>query len=530
MSIRRIRFFHFLRFPARRVKHLTVCLIFSGAMLSTSLVFSLSSDQEEAIALLYETVQLVDNNYARIPDFRKMYVAGLEGMKKRTGDGRFDFEEKAGGEVLLKAQEKELRIRLGGDTEGGLGSFERAYRFVMENAGDSEKKSEKKKKGGLRVMYAALSSMLRSLDPFSAFVSPEAYKQMRVQHTGRYGGVGVIITVREKKLTVISPIEDTPAHRAGLKPEDVILGIDGVSTTDMPLADVVRRMRGPAGKTVDLLISRASWPKPRNMSLRRAIIRIRSVKTEVKEGGIGYLRITAFHGRTTREFDKGLNELIRKKVRGIVLDLRDNPGGFLSKSVEVSERFLPNGSMVVFTRGRRRSETVYFRARGNGVWLDRPLVVLINKGSASASEIVAGALQDLDRALIIGRTSFGKGSVQAIIPTRGAAALRLTTAKYYTPLGRLIHEKGIQPDIEAGPQPLTQKEIRERRKEMKTSLYKKEKKAEGKEGKKKDTALELAVAVLKDAESADVEALRQAAVLRQGAKQATEAALSTFSP
>ena len=525
MSMSRIRISHLFRSRAggvRRVKHLTICLVLFGVVLSASLVFSLSSDQEEAIALLYEVMQKVDDNYARTPDFRKMYVAGLEGLKKSSGDGRFDFEEKAGGEVLLKAQEKELLVRLRGDTEGGLGAFERAYRFVMENAGDS-----KKKKGELRVMYAALSSMLRSLDPFSTFVSPESYKQMRVEYTGRYGGVGVIITVREKKLTVISPIEDTPAYRAGLKSEDVILEIDGAPTADMALFEVVRRMRGPAGKAVDLLISRVSWPKPRNVKLRRAIIKIRSVKTEVKKGGIGYLRVTAFHGRTTRELDVGLNELIRKKVRGIVLDLRDNPGGFLRQSVQVSERFLPDGSMVVFTRGRRRSETVYFRSRGNGVWLGKPLVVLINKGSASASEIVAGALQDLDRALILGRTSFGKGSVQAIIPTRGEAAIRLTTAKYYTPLGRLIHEKGIQPDVEAGPQPLTRKEMQERRKKMKTSLYKKDKETDAK---KKDVVLELAVAVLKDAVSADVEALRQATILRKGIMQASEAALPTTSP
>lgn len=527
MSIRRNRIFRLLLSRAggaRRVKHLAVGLILSVALLSASLVFSLSSDQEEAIALLYEVMEKVDDSYTRTPDFRKMYVAGLEGLKKSAGEGRFDFEEKAGDEVLLKAGEKELLVRLRGDTVGGLGGFERAYRFAMANAGDSEKK----KKGGLEVMYAALTSMLRSLDPFSSFVSPDAYRQMRVEHTGRYGGVGVIITVREKKLTVISPIDDTPAHRAGLKSEDVILEIDGATTADMPLSEVVRRMRGPAGKTVDLLISRASWPEPRNVTLRRAIISIKSVKAEVKEDGIGYLRVTAFHGRTTRELDVGLNELVRKKkVRGIVLDLRDNPGGFLRQSVQVSERFLPDGSMVVFTRGRRRSETVYFRSRGSGVWVGKPLIVLINKGSASASEIVAGALQDLDRALIIGRTSFGKGSVQAIIPTRGGAAVRLTTAKYYTPLGRLIHEKGIQPDVEAGPQPLTKKEIRERRRKMKSSLYKKEEKTDEK---KKDAVLELAVAVLKDAASADVEALRQAALQAQRLMRSAEAVSSAASP
>ncbi len=464
-----------------------------------------SADQEKAVALLYEAVENVEDNYARIPDYRKMYVAGLGRLRKEVGAARFGFVEEAGGEVLLRGRENTLRILLRGDAEGGLGAFERAYRFAVENMAAG---GEEQKKDGLRVMYAALSSMMGSLDPFSGFLSPESYRQMRVEHTGSYGGVGIIITRRGERLTIISPIEDTPAFRAGLKSEDVIVEIDGAPTRDMALPEVVRRMRGPAGEPVRLLISRAGWPKPREVTLRRAIIRIRSVKAGVKEGGVGYLRITAFHGRTTRELDEGLRKLMRRNVRGIVLDLRGNPGGFLTKSVEVSERFLPEGSMIVFTRGRRRSETVYFRSRARGVWVGRPLVVLINKGSASASEIVAGALQDLDRALIVGRTSFGKGSVQAIIPMRGGAALRLTTARYYTPLGRLIHEKGIRPDVEAGPKALSRQQVAERRKTL-TSSEEKPREA-GAVG--ADAALELAVAVLKEAVSADVEALRRAAL------------------
>ncbi len=490
MSRSRSRFFHSHR-RARRAWVLALALLLSGAALSASLGFSLSSEQEEAVALLHETVRIVDENYARTPDFRKMYLAGLEGLKKGGGEAGFAFVEKAGNRVLLKVRENALLIRLGGDAEGGLGAFERAYRFVMENAS-----AEEPKKGGLGVMYAALSAMLGSLDPFSAFISPESYEQMKAEHAGRYGGVGVIITRREKKLTVVSPIEDTPAFRAGLQSGDVILEIDGASVADMGLSEVVRRMRGPAGVPVDLLISRAGWAQPQKVRLHRAVIRIRSVKTDVKEGGVGYLRITAFHARTTEELDEGMDELIRRGVRGIVLDLRNNPGGFLTQSVNVSRRFLPAGRMIVFTRGRRHSETVHFKTHENGVWLEKPLVVLINKGSASASEIVAGALQDTDRALIIGETSFGKGSVQAIIPTGGASALRLTTAKYYTPLGRLIHEKGIRPDVEAGsPAPLSRKEA---------------------DAQQKDEALALAVAVLKDTSEADVEVLREAAIRARG--------------
>lgn len=512
MAMRRTRTSPLLR-PGRacaRSLAAGAALLLWWAAFLPALVSSAFADQERAISLLYEAVQKVEDNYARIPDYRKMYVAGLGRLRKEVGAARFGFVEEAGGEVLLRGRENTLRVLLRGDAEGGLGAFERAYRFALENmAAGAEKKGEKK--DGLRVMYAALSSMVGALDPFSGFLSPEAYRQMRVEHTGSYGGVGIIITRRGEKLTIISPIEDTPAFRAGLKSEDVIAEIDGAPTRDMPLSEVVQRMRGAAGEPVRLLISRERWPKPREVTLRRAVIRIRSVKAGVKEGGVGYLRITAFHGRTTRELDEGLGRLMRRDVRGIVLDLRGNPGGFLTKSVEVSERFLPEGSMVVFTRGRRRSETAYFRSRARGVWVGKPLVVLIDKGSASASEIVAGALQDLDRALIIGRTSFGKGSVQAIIPMRGGAALRLTTARYYTPLGRLIHEKGIRPDVEAGPKTLSREQVAERRKTLTSS----EEKPKGAGAGGADAALELAVAVLRDAPSADVEALRRAALRAQ---------------
>lgn len=522
MSMPRIRFFHLSRGKFPRARRLAAALVLlPAAALSASLVFPLPREGEEAVALLREAVQIVDENYARTPDFRKMYLAGLEGLRKGAGDDRFVFVKEAGSGVLLKAPERELRVRLSGDAGDGLGAFERAYRFVMENTA-----AAKKKGGGLRVMYSALSAMLGALDPFSGFVSPESYRQMRVEHTGRYGGVGVIITRRGGKLTVISPIEDTPAFRAGLASGDVILEIDGAPTADMPITEVVRLMRGPAGAPVGLLVLREGRARPRKIILRRAVIRIRSVKMEMMEGGVGYLRIAAFHARTTRELDDALEELIRRKARGIALDLRDNPGGFLETSVEVSERFLPEGSMVVFTRGRKRGETVHFRSRVNGVWLDKPLVVLINKGSASASEIVAGALQDADRALIVGETSFGKGSVQAIIPAGGAAALRLTTAKYYTPLGRLIHEKGIRPDVEAGSPPLSREERRRRGEARTASLYE----AKGEKGERGgDPALDLAAAVLRDAASADVEALRREA-LRAGREARARPPASPASP
>ncbi len=300
-------------------------------------------------------------------------------------------------------------------------------------------------------MYAALTALLSSLDPFSTFLSPDVYREMQVETTGRYGGLGITITTRDKKITIVSPIEDTPAYEVGLKPGDVIAGVNGEPTQGWSLSKAVRKMRGPPGTAVRLDIERSGWPKAKEFIVMRAIVQIRSVKSRVMDGNIGYIRLTAFHERTSDELDDALSRLRRSGVGAMVLDLRNNPGGLLRQSVRVAERFLPDNSMVVFTRGRHRSQTMYFRTDGNGEWARKPLIVLVNRGSASASEIVAGAMRDLDRALLVGRKTFGKGSVQTIIPISGGAGIRITTAKYYTPLGIEIHGKGILPDIEAGP-------------------------------------------------------------------------------
>jgi carboxyl-terminal processing protease len=296
------------------------------------------------------------------------------------------------------------------------------------------------------VIYGAIRGMLNTLDPHSAFMPPDVYKEMQVDTKGEFGGLGIQIGLKEQRLTVIAPIEDTPADRAGIKAGDRILKIDGVSTKDVNLMDAVNKMRGPKGTKVTLTIERDDVPDPFDVPLNREIIRIHSVRHKMLENGIGYLRLTQFQEQSGNDLEKALDAVRGQKAESLILDLRNNPGGLLTAAVEVSELFIPKGKTVVSIRGRQ-SKAEEYTADGAHPILDLPLIVLVNEGSASASEIVAGALQDWGRAVVVGTTTFGKGSVQTIIPLSDGAALRLTTAKYFTPKGRSIQNTGIDPTI-----------------------------------------------------------------------------------
>ena len=430
----------------------------TGVVLSALLVFSFLSgvpanevsrfpdtteNQRIALSLLRETVALVEENYFSTPDMKIAYGAGLRGLQGALGKDRLELTRQDARRFTLRAGKKELEVYLGGGDMDGLASMEEAYRFALANLVPKDKED-----GELKVMYGLLRSMMSSLDTFSSFLPPEVFREMQVETSGRYGGLGVTIATRSKRIFIVSPFEDSPADKVGLKAGDEIIAVEGESIAGKSLTEAVRRMRGAPGTPVRVSILREGWPLPREFVLVRAIVQIKSVKAKVLDDNIGYLRLTAFHERTTDELDKAMDSLIDAGVRGLVLDLRNNPGGLLHQSVRVAERFLPNRSMVVFTRGRHRSQTMYFRTHVNGVWVKKPLIVLVNHGSASASEIVAGALQDLDRALIIGDRTYGKGSVQTIIPLTEGAGVRITTAKYYTPLGIEIHGKGVRVDVE----------------------------------------------------------------------------------
>ncbi|MEW5724231.1 MAG: S41 family peptidase [Thermodesulfobacteriota bacterium] len=314
------------------------------------------------------------------------------------------------------------------------------------------------------LIYGAIDGMLKTLDPHSSFMTPEEMKDFQVETQGSFTGVGIEITLKEGYPIVVSPVEDTPAYRAGLEAGDIILKIDGESTKDMSLVDVVKKIRGPKGSTVILTITRSGWSKPRKFSIVREVIPLRSVRSETLEPGYGYLRITNFQGDTTNEVKRTLVGLQSGPVplKGLILDLRNNPGGLLDQSVGVADLFL-KGGLVVYTKGKIKEQNMEFKAIDNVVAGDYPVVVLVNEGSASASEIVAGALQDHKRALIVGAKTFGKGSVQTIIPLPDGSGLRLTTARYFTPLGRSIQATGITPDVEVPTRPSGQsKVVRER--------------------------------------------------------------------
>ena len=305
------------------------------------------------------------------------------------------------------------------------------------------------------LVEGAINGMLTALDPHSAYLTPESYRELQVDIEGTFGGLGIEITTKDGVLTVVSPIEDTPAHRAGVQAGDQIIKIDGELTKDMSLIEAVKRMRGKKGTNIVISIRRESVQRLIEVPIVREVIKIRSVKTKTLEKGFAYIRVTQFQDRTSGDLDAGLKRLKQEndELRGIVLDLRNNPGGLLSQAVKVSDLFLDDG-LIVYTEGRLESQRQkYFAHRGGDT--DTPLVVLVNGGSASASEIVAGAVQDHGRAVVLGTKSFGKGSVQTILPVDGGAALRLTTAMYYTPNGRSIQVTGIAPDIEMDNFPKT---------------------------------------------------------------------------
>ncbi len=298
------------------------------------------------------------------------------------------------------------------------------------------------------IIYSAIKGTLRGLDAHSSFLDPEMYREMQVETTGSFGGLGIEITLRDDVLTVVAPIEGTPAYRAGLQPGDRIVKIEGISTKDMQLTDAVKRMRGKPGTKIAISVVREGWTEPRDFEITREQIHVQSVRSQQLEPGIEYIRLRQFQEQTAHDMEGALDKFMKNgKIQGLVLDLRSNPGGLLTAAVEVSEKFIEAGKLVVYTEGRVRNQNMRFNANAKRVYLDFPIVVLVNQGSASASEIVAGALQDHGRAVVLGTQTFGKGSVQTIIPLSDGSGLRLTTAKYFTPKGRSIHGKGLLPDI-----------------------------------------------------------------------------------
>ena len=364
------------------------------------------------------------------------------------------------------------------------------------------------------LVNGAIKGMLETLDPHSSFMPPNMFKEMQEETKGRFEGLGIEITLREGVLTVVSPIEDTPAFKAGILAGDQILKIDGESTKNFTLMDSVKRLRGPRGTKVTITIMREGLTKPKEFTLVRDVIPVRSVRHELLEKNYGYIRLSQFQEKTDGEFEKAvkaLEEESKGSLKGLVLDLRNNPGGLLDQAVKISDRFIDSG-LIVSVEGRKEDQKLKFYAHPDGNLARYPLIVLVNGGSASGAEIVAGAIQDHGRGILVGTQTFGKGSVQTIIPLKDGSGLRLTTARYYTPNGRSIQAKGIVPDIVVKPlKPEEEKEVVTPKlpaeKDLERHLMdvekgapkekEKLKKEEGKEKKPVDNQLERALELLK---------------------------------
>ena len=298
------------------------------------------------------------------------------------------------------------------------------------------------------LIYGALRGMLESLDSHSQFLDPEMYADMKDDTAGEFGGLGIVISMKDNVLTVVSPMEDTPGFRAGLLSGDKIIEIDNTSTDGLSLSEAVKKLRGPPGTKVVIRILRPKTQELLTVEVVRAKINVPSVKdVKMLEEGIGYLRIVQFNEPTANALQDALDQLEKEGLQGLIIDLRNNPGGLLTSAIEVSEKFLKRGALIVYTQGRNEKPQQTFRVKGRYHYLDFPMVILVNGGSASASEIMAGALQDQQRAILVGEKTFGKGSVQSVLPLDDGSAIRLTTAKYYTPSKRVINEHGIEPDI-----------------------------------------------------------------------------------
>jgi len=297
-------------------------------------------------------------------------------------------------------------------------------------------------------MDSAINGLLQSLDPYSAYMSPEIFNEMQTETSGEFGGLGIEVGMESGVVKVISPIDDTPASRAGIKAGDYIVKIDNIQVQGKSLSEAVDLMRGPVGSGIELTIRRRGEKKALTFKIIREVIQIQSVKSELLEKDIGYIRLTSFNENSGKQVEKNIKDLEKNNnIKSYILDLRNNPGGLLSQAIKISDFFLDNGE-IVSTKSRKASENRKWFANEGDLTKGKTLIVLINYGSASASEIVAGALKDHKRAILLGENSYGKGSVQSIIPLKNSGAIRLTVAKYYLPSGKSISEVGVSPDIE----------------------------------------------------------------------------------
>ncbi|PKN60504.1 MAG: peptidase S41 [Deltaproteobacteria bacterium HGW-Deltaproteobacteria-11] len=397
-------------------------------------------------ATIRKVFEYIDDRYAEPVNPSLIYTKTLDQMKKNF-PGKVVMEDLGAGALRISCREKTMDFRISGrDQVSNVRQMETVIRNCIPD--DALKRMRKSQFNDEQVV---LDMLLGSLDPHSGFMTAEMYRLLNTGMQGRFGGIGAEITVQNDVITVVSPIDDTPAFFAGIKPGDQIIKIDDVPTRGMTAWEAVKKIRGPENTRVRLAIVRKPATKPKQFTITRAIINIKTVKYKLYDDHIGYVRLSSFQEKTADDLKKALGEMEQKAgpLKGLLLDMRNNPGGLLDQAIKVSDHFLKSG-VIVSTRGRSRFFENRARARNRGDEPAYPVVILVNEGTASAAEIVSGALQDNRRAIVLGTQTFGKGSVQTILPLDDGSAVKLTTAKYYTPNGRVVHENGIGPDVLVG--------------------------------------------------------------------------------
>jgi carboxyl-terminal processing protease len=455
--------------------------------------FSLEASPET----IRKVFEYIDTRYAEPVNPSQMYIKTLDQLKNNF-PGKMTVENLNEEAFRISCDEKTVDLRISRrDQVSNVGQMKNVLQICVP--GDALEKLRKNQSDDEQIV---LDMLLGSLDPHSSFMNADIHRDLNTGMQGRFGGIGAEITVKNGVITVVSPIDDTPAFFAGIKPGDQIIKINDVLTQGMTAWEAVKKIRGPENTKVRLTIRRKKGEKPRQLTITRAMINIKTVKYKLHDDHIGYIRLSAFQEKTADDLKTALGEMEEKAgpLKGLLLDMRNNPGGLLDQAIKVSDQFLKSG-VIVSTRGRMKFFQNRARARNQGDEPAYPIVILVNEGTASAAEIVSGALQDNRRALVVGTQTFGKGSVQTIFPLDDGAAIKLTTAKYYTPNGRVVHENGITPDVLVGnTQGLREKDLHPYRKEDRAELKKKIKDPDSKDVEiEKEAQLQAGLQLLKKA-------------------------------
>ena len=390
------------------------------------------------LELLEEVVDLVGDKYVYAPDYKKMFMSSIDRMIMDIADKNISLKNESTGQSI-SILDKSIRYTFSYNRENSLENFKKVYYFLLE---ESEKKLNKK-----TLEIAAVTGLVNSLDPYSKYMDAESFKKSMSETEGIYGGLGMVITMKDKRLHVVKTIKNSPAQRAGIKPDDIFEKINGIAIKKSQVSELADKLRGKPGTKVTITLSRPSEKKEYSYTLNREIISIETVEYQTLKNNVGSIKITSFSKKTNDQLKKVLIIAKQDKVKAFILDLRNNPGGLLDQSVKIASHFLYHNRLVVYTQGREPADRHKYRAKYQNSLHSTPVVILINQHSASAAEIVAGALRDSGKALIIGENSYGKGTVQTIFRTSDGSGLRLTTSKYFTPSGTDITSQGIVPEI-----------------------------------------------------------------------------------